>query len=179
MSLKEHTRITLESRGKLNKVGQIVVDSLNEMAAAHEAGEPLPNHTPSSPAFWFAGLAREHSSAGYGGQFANDSPIASELIRSLLSDAAVVLARQVLHCRCDDYWGSWVMSDSSHDWEDGQPFACYACASDAHGMCVNGCRANHEVIQALDAELKTRGLPAYERPQFNALAQDDDGDVAA
>lgn len=178
MSLKEHTRITLESGGKLSKVGVIVVDALNEIARAHEAGEPLPNHTPSSPAFWFSGLAREHGGRSYGGQFENDAPIASALIRSNLSDAAIVLARRVLACRCDERWGSWEMSPHSHDWEDGAPFACYPCSFDAHGMCHHGCKADQDVLMALDDELKSRGLPTYERPRFDALARDDE-EVAA
>jgi len=78
MSLAEHTRIHLEQRGKLTQIGQIIVDSLNDMARAHEAGETLPNHSPSSPGFWFAGLAREHS--GPGDQFSSSAPLLSETL---------------------------------------------------------------------------------------------------
>ena len=41
----------------------MLADSLNEYAAQIEAGVDLPNHRPSSPAFWFDGLAREQAKA--------------------------------------------------------------------------------------------------------------------
>lgn len=162
MSLAEHTRIRLEGRGGLTKIGQIVVDSLNEMARAHFAGEALPNHSPSSPAFWFAGLARENAAPF--NQFKTDAPLASPTIRATLSDEAVQLARQTLACSCEARWGTWTGTV-----EDGHPFACYPCAFDAHGMCVHGCTADFEVLRTLDAELQARSLPAYERPQFVAV----------
>ncbi len=36
-----------------------IAESLNEYADFISTNEPVPNHTPSSPEFWFDGLARE------------------------------------------------------------------------------------------------------------------------
>lgn len=141
----------------LTKIGRICIDSLNEMARLDAADEPLPNHTPSAPAFWFRGLAAEQG----GRVFLADG------IRSHLSDEAVVLMRDVLRCSCDYKWGTW-QAGYPDALKDGQPFSCYACAFDAHAMCIHGCQADHEVLAALDGELTARNLPAYELPQYDA-----------
>lgn len=172
MSLAEHTRIHLESRGRLTKIGQIVIDSMNKMAAKDAAGELLANHSPASSAFWFAGLAREH--AGPGGQFSSDSPFLSATLRERLSDEAITLARDVLACSCDHRWGSWEAGDPwSGEDRDGHAFMCYTCAFDAHAMCAHGCTANQDVLAALDEEISSRGLTRYARPLFDAQVDSD------
>lgn len=47
---------------KLTAAGVGLVASFNEMAAAEFSNRGLLNHTPVSPLFWFAGLAREWAS---------------------------------------------------------------------------------------------------------------------
>jgi hypothetical protein len=174
MSLKEHTRVTLESRGKLNQIGEIVVESLNEMARAHEAGEPLPNHTPSSPAFWFAGLAREHGGRSYGGQFENDAPIASNLIRSRLSDAALLLARRVLSCRCDERWGSWVMSPAAPIGRTARRSPATRAASTLTACAATAARPTMKCSRPWTLTLRPVDSRPYERPRFDALAHEED-----
>ena len=44
---------------KPKPIFRIAAESLNEYAALIDADQPAPNHSPSSPRFWFDGLARE------------------------------------------------------------------------------------------------------------------------
>ena len=62
---------------KLPKVALWTIEALNEYAALIDAGQDLPNHTPASPMFWFAGLAGETRNAWK-----------SPTLAALLTDAA-------------------------------------------------------------------------------------------
>ncbi len=69
----------------MTKAERWILDSLNEYAALHWQGRVLPTHTPSSPRFWFAGLARELGPAVF----------QTEVWRHELSPGALRLARSV------------------------------------------------------------------------------------
>ncbi len=143
---------------KLTKIGAIGIDSLNELAAQAAAGEAVPNHTPAAPKFWFHGLAREVT-----GIFKSPGMLAH------LSDDAVLLARDVLGCSCKEANFEWRFLDPDNvpaklaytrfgEEPEIVPDICYACAFDAHGMCIHGCKADIEALASLDSEIAARGL---------------------
>ena len=47
----------------LSKAALWTAESLNEYAELADSGTPVPNHTPSSAAWWFERLARETAAA--------------------------------------------------------------------------------------------------------------------
>lgn len=144
---------------KLTRVGQIGVESLNELASLEADGVDVANHYPASARFWFHGLARDAS-----GIFKSPG------MRAHLSDATVLLARDVLGCSCRESNFEWRFLDPdnvptklAHSAPYGSdpeivPDICYACAFDAHGMCCHGCRADIDLLDALDAEIEARSL---------------------
>lgn len=77
---------------KMSKAERWTLDGLNEYASLHWQGKDVPNHSPVSPRFWFAGLAREIGPSAFATEVWQRelTPGAKRLARSVFGKVATV-----------------------------------------------------------------------------------------
>lgn len=132
----------------VTKLGRICIDDLNELADQVYAGCTLISRRPSTPSFWFYGLAIDGKAHTWG-----------ESLRSLLSEQAKALlelvdvgefasARDYCSCVDDSLWLTLTLRarPDLRTYRGRAVEPCYACAFGAHDRCsAGGCLQHGEI----------------------------------
>ena len=126
------------SHGGVTKIGQIGVDGLNELAEWAFAGCMLVSRRPSSPTWWFYGLARDAKVWSWGPKL---NSLLSERSKQLLT--LVDLEEMEAWCACCDeqLWLGVGMRPAS------MSPVCWPCIFDRHDLCSRpgGCDNGGEI----------------------------------